>query len=92
MWGYELPNTAKVLVVICVIVNAIVLLNFIIAILADTYSKLMSTSLGLYYDGIIQSIPSYAYDDRYGGLIIGVPPFSVLAVFLLPIYLLVKDE
>ena len=47
------PMIGKVFIVICVIINSIVFLNFIIAILADTYSKLSTKSLGLYYDGII---------------------------------------
>ena len=49
----SVPLNGKVFIVICVIINSIVFLNFIIAILADTYSKLSTKSLGLYYDGII---------------------------------------
>ena len=29
---------------------------------------------------------------KYGGLIIGTPPFNVLAILLIPYYLCVKDE
>ena len=49
----SIPLNGKVFIVICVIINSIVFLNFIIAILADTYSNLSTKSLGLYYDGII---------------------------------------
>ena len=73
-------------------INNIVLLNFIIAILADTYSKLANDSLGIYYDGIIARIPIYEDDDRYGGLIVGTPPFNILSILMIPFYLLVKDE
>ena len=43
----------QIFIICIVIINSIILVNFIIAILADTYSKFMSQSLGLYYDGII---------------------------------------
>ena len=68
------------------------MLNFIIAILADTYAKLSTQSLGLYYDGLISRIPIYEDDIFYGGLIVGVPPFNMLALPMIPFYLLVKDE
>ena len=74
------------------IINSIVFLNFIIAILADTYSDLNNSRLGLYYDGIISRIPVYEDDSRYGGLIVGTPPFTLLALLMIPVYLLVKDE
>ena len=43
----------QIFIIFIVIANSIIMLNFIIAILADTYSKYSSQSLGLYYDGII---------------------------------------
>lgn len=82
----------QVFIIFIVIINAIIMLNFIIAILADTYSKYSTQSLGLYYDGIIQRIPVYEDDSRYGGLIIGSPPFNVAAVILVPFYCCNKDE
>ena len=82
----------QIFIIFIVIANSIIMLNFIIAILADTYSKYSSQSLGLYYDGIIQRIPVYEDDSRYGGLIIGSPPFNVAAVVLVPFYCCNKDE
>ena len=79
-------------ITVAVLINNIVLLNFIIAILADTYSKLANDSLGIYYDGIIARIPIYEDDDRYGGLIVGTPPFNMLSIIMIPFYMLVKDE
>ena len=68
------------------------MLNFIIAILADTYTKLSKQSLGLYYDGLISRIAIFEDDKFYGGLIVGIPPFNTLALPILPFYLFVKDE
>ena len=79
-------------VALAVLINSIVFLNFIIAILADTYSNLTSSSLGLYYDGIISRIPVYEDDSRYGGLIVGIPPFNLLALPMIPLYMFVKNE
>ena len=77
---------------VALVINYVVLLNFIIAILAETYAQLNKSKLGLYYDGIISRIPVYEDDTRYGGLIVGVPPFSTLALPMIPVYLLVKDQ
>ena len=74
------------------LINTVVLLNFIIAILADTYSKLSSQSLGIYYDGIIARIPVYEDDSRYGGLILATPPFNLLAFLIAPYYAFATDE
>ena len=86
------PIIGEFFIVFAVLINSIVLLNFIIAILADIYSKLSSQSLGLYYDGIIARIPVYEDDSRYGGLIVGIPPFGLLALPMIPIYMFVKNE
>ena len=82
----------ELFIVLCLIVNTIVMLNFFIAILADTYTKLSKQSLGLYYDGLIARIPIYEDDKQYGGLIVGIPPFNMLALLMLPFCLCVKDE
>ena len=85
-------ESGEVLTILAVIINNVVLLNFIIAILADTYSKLSSQSLGLYYDGIISRIPVYEDDSRYGALIVGTPPCNSLAIVLIPVYSCIRNE
>lgn len=79
-------------VIISVIINNVVLLNFVIAIQADTYSRFSEESLGIYYDGIITRIPIYEDDMHYGGLIVGTPPFNVLGIIMIPFYWCVRDE
>lgn len=85
-------ESGEVLTILAVIINNVVLLNFIIAILADTYSKLSTSSLGLYYDGIISRIPVYEDDSRYGALIVGTPPTNAMAIVVLPIFSCIRDE
>ena len=85
-------KVGEVYIIFCLLVNSIIMVNFIIAILADTYTKLTAQSLGLYYDGLIAQIPLYEDDNLYGGLIVGVPPFHMFALPMIPFYLIVKDE
>ena len=47
------PKVGEVYIIACLLINSIIMLNFIIAILADTYTKLSTQSLGIYYDGLI---------------------------------------
>ena len=41
---------------------------------------------------MIARIPIYEDDNRYGGLIVGTPPFNILAIVMIPFYCCVKDE
>ena len=77
---------------IVIIVNILLMLNLVIAIMSDTYSQLSEVKLGLYLQGIVESIPSYKNDKRYGGLICMTPPFNIFAYFLLPVYHWTKDK
>ena len=64
----------------------LLLLNLVIAIMSDTYSRYAALKLGLYSQGIIEAIPSYKNDKRYGGLIVMIPPFNIISFFLLPFF------
>ena len=59
--------------------------------MSDTYANLSEVKLGLYLQGVIESISSYKNDKRYGGLICMTPPFNVIAYVLLPFYHCTKD-
>lgn len=78
----------------CVVIlcNLLLLLNLVIAIMSDTYAKLAEVQLGLYSVGIIEAIPSYKNDKRYGGLIVMTPPISLFAYLLWPFYHCIEDE
>lgn len=99
-FGYGLANydfsifgiLGKCFVVFALLLNAITMINFVIAILAYTFTELQDSSLGLYYDGVISRIPVYEDDSRYGGLIVGIPPFNLLALVMIPFYTFVKNE
>ena len=77
---------------VCVIImNMILLLNLVIAILTETYSRFSKVKLGLYYDGVVDAISSLKYDKKYGALITAVPPFNIIMFFMTPIFVLTKN-
>lgn len=45
-----------------IIVNMLLMLNVVISILSETYSRLSPQKLGLYYDSLIASLPALAND------------------------------
>lgn len=47
--------------------------------------------LGLFSQGIIDAIPTYKNDKRYGALIVAFPPFNILTFLCLPFLLCTKD-
>ena len=69
-----------------IILNMVLLINLVIAILSETYTRLSDQKLGLYYDGVIEVIPAYKYRKFYGALIAACPPFNLLIFPFLPIY------
>jgi len=47
--------------------------------------------LGLFSQGIIEAIPTYKNDKRYGALIVAFPPFNLLTFLCLPVILCCKS-
>ena len=81
-----------IFILIFVFLNLLILLNILIAMMADTYSLMTSVRKGLYNGNIIRAVPAYKTNKVYGGLLILIPPFSILSFLLLPFYLLIKDH
>ena len=72
-------------------VNLILMLNFVIAILSDTYGSLGAIKNGLYYDELVTAFPLQDWNDEYGALICAQPPFNVFLPFFIPT-LLYKEK
>ena len=83
---------ATVFHIIVLLVNMLLLLNLVIAIMSDTYRMYADVRLGLFSQGIIEAIPSYKNDKRYGALISAFPPFNILTMLCLPAMLCIKDR
>ena len=70
----------------------LLLLNLVIAIMTDTYSFYSKVMLGLFSQGIIEAIPAYKNDKKYGALISAFPPFNMFTMFTLPVLMCLKDQ
>ena len=79
------------LVLVFVFLNVLVLLNFVIAMMADTYATMTSVKKGLYNYSIIETAPSFKPEKQYGGLIL-TPPFCLISFLVLPFYIWIQDK
>lgn len=73
-------KTGEIFHLSSVIINMILMLNLVIAILSETYARLAPQRLGLFYDGLIASMPGYQFDKRFGILILIPPPMNVFII------------
>ena len=55
--------------IIFLLVNLVLMLNFVIAILSSTYGRFEDIQTGLYYNVLIQEFPVMSYDDEFGCLV-----------------------
>ena len=74
------------------IINSFLLLNYVIAVMTDTYANLEKNRLGLYYDGLMKSFQRYRYDSRYGALVITPFPLNIVIAILSPFFIIIKNE
>ena len=74
----------QIFLLIFMLFNLIVLLNLVIAILANTYSELSEYSLGLYYDSLIQEIQLKQSHKFYGALTCTYQIMSPIGLLLVP--------
>jgi hypothetical protein len=81
------PLFAQTFQMIFIVVNMVMFVNLMIAILSETYQRLSSQRLGLYYDGVIEVIPAYKYKKFYGALIAACPPFNLLVLPFMPLFI-----
>jgi hypothetical protein len=70
------------------LVNLILMLNFVIAILSSTYANFEHIQSGLYYNVLIQVFPAMGWDDRFGCLVCAQTPFNIILAFMSPFLVL----
>jgi len=80
--------------IVFVLINVILMLNFVVAILADTFAKYDNIQLGLYYNVLNNKFPSYEWHPHYGALVCSkIPtPTFILTVPFLPLFVLITSE
>ena len=77
---------------IYLMVNLVLMLNFVIAILSDTYSSLSNLKEGLYYNELIKKFPANDWDHKYGCLACASNPFNILLLFFIPYMLYIEED
>ena len=70
----------------------IILINVVVAMMADTYGIMTPLRLGIYSHAVIKTAPAYAPNKFYGPLALLPPPFCAISFLTLPFYLCVKDK
>lgn len=68
----------QVYIMLIVIAFNIMLLNLIIAILANTYNIFDTKSNGLYLSKILSTRDELTYDDSYGAFLSAMPPINFI--------------
>ena len=75
----------KIYMISIIVMFNILLMNLIIAILANTYSNFESGSTGLYLSKILSTRDEVEYDENYGAFLSAMPPVNILQFpFILP--------
>jgi len=75
----------QLLTITAVVLFNILLLNLIIAILANTYSIFDARSSGLYLAKILSSRDELNYDQSFGAFLFSIPVINLIQVPVLPI-------
>ena len=77
----------EVYLILIVIAFNILLLNLIIAILANTYNIFDSRSNGLFLSKILATRDELIYDDSYGAFLSALPPTNAVQLPFIPLAL-----
>lgn len=70
----------------------IIVLNLIIAILANTYNIFDSKSNGLYLSKILMSRDEMIYDENYGSFLSAMPPLNFVQIPALPLAIFMRQK
>lgn len=81
-----------IFLMVYLVVNVLLLMNYVIAIMTDRYTALQESRLGLFYDGLVSSMAEYKCDSSYGFLITNFLPLNPLNLLLAPLFVYTKKE
>ena len=73
-----------------VIVFNMLLINFIVAILANTYNLFDLRSNGLYLSEILNKRDELLYDESYGSFFAAIPPINAIQLPMIPAAMLMR--
>jgi UDP-N-acetylmuramyl pentapeptide phosphotransferase/UDP-N-acetylglucosamine-1-phosphate transferase len=85
-----LQNIGLVYTILIVLCFNIIVLNLIIAILANTYNIFDGKSNGLYLSKILMSRDEMLYDESYGAFLSAMPPINFVHLPALPFAMVLR--
>jgi hypothetical protein len=85
------PSLGTAYLFIVIVTFNILILNFIIAILNNTYEFFLPRSKGLFLKQILSIRDATAYDENVGSLLAAIPPLNIHLLVVLPIFLIFKN-
>jgi hypothetical protein len=80
----------QLFIIVNVIVFNILLLNLIIAILANTYNLFDLRSSGLFLSEILNKRDELLYDESYGAFLAAIPPINAIQFPMIPAAVLLR--
>ncbi|CAI2385480.1 unnamed protein product [Moneuplotes crassus] len=86
------PNVGYLYIAIYLIVSAVLLLNFLIAILSSTYTFLEEKRDGLYIEEVILHMQRYGYHPLYSSIVSVTTPFNAFFLPLTPLLLSARSR
>ena len=78
--------------ILALFVNMILVINLLIAIMSDMYSRMADLKVGLYWSTVIKEMPKYKYHDFYGALVMFPFIFSWMGFLFLPLLVFIKKR
>jgi hypothetical protein len=85
-------NLYIVWVILGVVIFNMILINLIIAILANTYNIFDQRSSGLYLSKILMSRDEMTFEDNFGAFLCALPPLNLVQLPFLPMALAMRDN
>lgn len=86
------PSFGYYFLIIYLIVTNVVLLNFIIAILSNTYNNLSGISKALYHNEVVKVRNVYEHDKYYGSLISLPIPLNLVLLPFVPFIIIFRSK
>lgn len=86
------PTVGYVFLTIFLIFTMIMLMNFLIAILSNTYTVFNDVKNALYLRKVLYLRQRYNYDRYYSAMIYATPPLNLISFFMMPFIIYCKSR
>ena len=73
------------------LINMVLMLNFVIAIMGNTYS-MYAEDMGIYYITVLEQFECMEFDERYGAIACAQQPLNILIIPFAWLYFIIEDD